>query len=240
VLAVWVRVELASREPLVDMRIMRLRGVWTVNLAAFLLGFGMYGSFILLPQLVEQPESTGYGFGASVTAAGLYMLPSTLAMLLVGPMAGRLERRFGSKPPLVAGVVFAMASFILLAVAHDASVDIYIASALLGIGIGLAFAAMANLIVVAVPADQTGVATGVNTVTRTIGGALGSQIIASILTANVIAASGLPAERGFTIAFWMGAGVLAIGVLASLAIPGRPRPEGEPAVRRLAHAGRAA
>jgi EmrB/QacA subfamily drug resistance transporter len=240
VLALWVRVEFASSEPLVDMRIMRLRGVWTVNLAGFLLGFGMYGSFILLPQLVEQPESTGYGFGASVTAAGLFMLPSTLAMLLVGPMAGRLERRFGSKPPLVTGVVFAMASFILLAVAHGASFDIYLAAALLGIGIGLAFAAMANLIVVAVPADQTGVATGVNTVMRTIGGALGSQIIASILTANVIAASGLPAERGFTIAFWLAAGVLAVGVIASLAIPGRPRPEGEPAVRRLAHAGRAA
>jgi EmrB/QacA subfamily drug resistance transporter len=240
VLVLWVRVEFASSEPLVDMRIMRLPGVWTVNLAGFLLGFGMYGSFILLPQLVEQPESTGYGLGASVTAAGLYMLPSTAAMLFVGPMAGRLERRFGSKPPLVAGVVFAMASFILLAVAHDASADIYIASGLLGIGIGLAFAAMANLIVVAVPADQTGVATGVNTVMRTIGGALGSQIIASILTANVVAASGLPAERGFTIAFWLAAGVLAVGVLASLAIPGRPRPEGEPAVRRLAHAGRAA
>ena len=240
VLALWVRVEFASREPLVDMRIMRLRGVWTTNLAGFLLGFGMYGSFILLPQLVEQPESTGYGFGASVTAAGLFMLPSTLAMLVVGPMAGRLERRYGTKPPLVVGVVFAMASFILLAVAHGASVDIYVASALLGIGIGLAFAAMANLIVVAVPADQTGVATGVNTVMRTVGGALGSQIIASILTANVIVASGLPAERGFTIAFWLAAAVLAVGVLASLAIPGRPRAEAEPAVRRLAHAGRAA
>jgi MFS family permease len=70
VLMLWVRVELASSEPLVDMRIMRLPGVWTVNLAGFLLGFGMYGSFILLPQLVEQPESTGYGFGASVTEAG--------------------------------------------------------------------------------------------------------------------------------------------------------------------------
>jgi EmrB/QacA subfamily drug resistance transporter len=240
VLALWVRVEFASREPLVDMRIMRLRGVWTTNLAGFLLGFGMYGSFILLPQLVEQPESTGYGFGASVTAAGLFMLPSTLAMLVVGPMAGRLERRYGSKPPLVVGVVFAMASFILLAVAHGASVDIYVASALLGIGIGLAFAAMANLIVVAVPADQTGVATGVNTVMRTVGGALGSQIIASILTANVIVASGLPAERGFTIAFWLAAAVLGVGVLASLAIPGRPRAEAEPAVRRIAHAGRVA
>jgi len=100
-LGVWVRVELASRAPLVDMRIMRLRGVWTVNLAGFLLGFGMYGSFILLPQFVEQPESTGYGFGASVTEAGLFMLPSTLGMLITGPMAGRLERRFGSKPPLI-------------------------------------------------------------------------------------------------------------------------------------------
>jgi len=237
-LGVWVRVELASREPLVDMRIMRLRGVWTVNLAGFLLGFGMYGSFILLPQFVEQPVSTGYGFGASVTQAGLFMLPSTLGMLITGPMAGRLERRFGSKPPLIAGVIAAAASFVMLAVAHSDHIDIYVASALLGIGIGLSFAAMANLIVIAVPADQTGVATGVNTIMRTIGGALGSQIIASILTANVIVATGLPAERGFTIAFWLGAVVLLVGVVASLAIPGRQ--QREPVLAGVAHAGRAA
>jgi EmrB/QacA subfamily drug resistance transporter len=238
VLAAWVRVELDSRQPLVDMRIMRLRGVWTVNLAGFLLGFGMYGSFILLPQFVEQPASTGYGFGATVTQAGLFMLPSTVGMLVMGPMAGRLERAFGSKPPLIAGVLFASAAFVLLAVAHGADGDIYVASALLGIGIGLSFAAMANLIVVAVPADQTGVATGMNTIMRTIGGALGSQIIASILTANVIAASGLPAERGFTIAFWLGAGVLLIGVLASLAIPGRRQEE--PVLGPVVAAGEAA
>ena len=237
-LGVWVRAELASRAPLVDMRIMRLRGVWTVNLAGFLLGFGMYGSFILLPQFVEQPESTGYGFGASVTEAGLFMLPSTLGMLITGPMAGRLERRFGSKPPLIAGVIAAAASFVMLAVAHSDHIDIYVASALLGIGIGLSFAAMANLIVIAVPADQTGVATGVNTIMRTIGGALGSQIIASILTANVIAATGLPSEHGFTVAFWLGAVVLLVGVLASWAIPGRQ--QREPVLAGVAQAGRAA
>jgi EmrB/QacA subfamily drug resistance transporter len=237
-LGIWVRVELGSRQPLVDMRIMRLRGVWTVNLAGFLLGFGMYGSFILLPQFVEQPESTGYGFGATVTQAGLFMLPSTMGMLITGPMAGRLERRFGSKPPLLAGVLFAAASYVFLAVAHGAHGDIYVASALLGIGIGLSFAAMANLIVVAVPADQTGVATGMNTIMRTIGGALGSQIIASILTANVIAATGLPTERGFTIAFWMGAAVLLVGVLASWAIPGRSQEE--PVLAKVATAGRVA
>jgi MFS family permease len=230
-----IRAEVATAEPLVDMRIMRLRGVWTVNLAGFLLGFGMFASFILLPQLVELPESTGYGFGASVTGAGLFMLPSTVAMLLVGPMAGRLERAFGSKPPLVAGLLFAAAAFVLLALAHGGRADIYAASTLLGIGIGLSFAAMANLIVVAVPADRTGVATGMNTIMRTIGGALGSQIVASILAANVIAAGGQPVERGVEIAFWLAAGVLVIGVLAAAAIPGRRR-----VLARVAPAGRAA
>jgi EmrB/QacA subfamily drug resistance transporter len=239
VLALWVRMELGSAQPLVDMRMMRLRGVWTTNLVGFLLGFGMFASFILLPQLVELPKSTGYGFGASVTGAGLFMVPSTVAMLVVGPMAGRLERRFGSKPPLVAGVVFAGGSYVLLAVAHGAASEIYVASALLGIGIGLAFAAMANLIVIAVPADQTGVATGMNTVMRTIGGALGSQIIAALLTANV-AATRLPTDHAFTVAFWLAAGVLGVGVLAAMAIPGRVAADEQRALVTAVAAGRTA
>jgi EmrB/QacA subfamily drug resistance transporter len=239
VLVVWVRVELASDEPLVDMRMMRLRGVWTVNVAAFLIGCGMYSSFILLPQLVEQPKSTGYGLGASVTGAGLFMLPSTAAMLIVSAMAGRLEKRYGSKPPLVGGVVFAGLSYVLLAVAHGAPLEIYIASALLGIGIGLSFAAMANLIVVAVRPDETGVATGMNTIMRTLGGALGTQIIASILTANVDG-GGLPTDHGFTIAFWLGAAVLGVGVVASIVVPGRSPADEERAMAPVASAGRAA
>ena len=65
--SLWVRSESRSTHPLVDMRMMRIRGVWTTNLVALLLGFGMYSSFILLPQYVETPERAGYGFGASVT-----------------------------------------------------------------------------------------------------------------------------------------------------------------------------
>jgi EmrB/QacA subfamily drug resistance transporter len=221
VLAAWVRVELASPEPLVDMRVMRLRGVWTTNLVGFMLGVGMFSSFIVIPQLVELPKSTGFGFGASVTGAGLFLLPMTVMMLFVGPMAGRLERRFGSKPPLTVGTAFAAGSFVLLALAHGAAIDIYVASALLGVGIGLAFAAMANLIVEAVPPDQTGVATGMNTIARSIGGALGSQVIASILSASVLAATGLPGEHGFTVAFWLAAGALLASVAVTLAIPGR-------------------
>src|SRR4051812_13261883 len=93
----WVREELRSREPLVDMRMMAIRGVWTTNAVAFLIGVGMYSSFILLPELVQEPKSTGYGLGASVTTAGLFLLPSTIAIVGVGQMAGRPERRIG--PP---------------------------------------------------------------------------------------------------------------------------------------------
>ena len=67
-------------------------------------------------------------------------------MLFAGPVSGRLGTRFGSKLPLALGAVFASAGYFWLALLHDARIDIYLGSVLLGIGIGLAFAAMANLI----------------------------------------------------------------------------------------------
>ena len=72
---------------------------------------------------------------------------------------------------------------------------------LIGIGIGLAFAAMANLVVEAVRQDQTGVATGINTIMRSIGGAVGAQIAAAMLAGTPILGGRFPAESGFTDAF---------------------------------------
>jgi EmrB/QacA subfamily drug resistance transporter len=222
-LAAWVRSESRSTHPLVDMRMMRIRGVWTTNAVALLLGFGMYSSFILLPQLVETPSRAGYGFGASVTQAGLFMVPSTVAMLVIGSQTGRLEKIFGSKPPLLMGGLAALASFAILAFARDARWEIYVASALLGTGIGLAFAAMANLIIENVGPEQTGVATGMNTVTRTIGGAFGGAATASLL-AGTIGASGYPSAHGYTAAFGLCVAALAIGLVVGSRIPPR-RPE---------------
>jgi len=216
----WVWAESRSRAPVVEMGMMRLRAVWTTNLAALLLGFGMYSSFVLVPEFVELPTSTGFGFGASVTKAGLFMVPATLGMLLAGPVSGRLSSTVGSKVPLLLGGLFSCVAFVLLASAHSSGWEIYTAMLILGIGIGFAFASMANLIVEAVPARQTGVATGMNTIVRTIGGAIGSQVAAGIVTAT-IAADRLPTEKGFTIAFAASAGALALALLAGLAVPAR-------------------
>jgi MFS family permease len=200
------------------MGMMRVRSVWTVNAAAFLVGAGMYSSFILIPQFTEMPPSTGYGFGSSVTQAGLFLLPATVGMMLISPIAGAMATRIGSRVILIAGCLAATASFTLLAVAHAQHADIYVATALLGAGIGLAFASLANLIVEAVDQRQTAVATGMNTVMRTLGGSVGGQVGASLI-AGTLLASGLPAESGFTLAFAFAAGACLMATLASLIVP---------------------
>jgi EmrB/QacA subfamily drug resistance transporter len=221
-LSVWARFEQRVPQPLVDMNMMRARAVFTTNLTGLLVGFGMFGSFILIPQFVQMPPSAGFGFGATVTQAGLFLLPSTVVMLVAGPFAGWLGGRFGSKLPLVLGTLIGAVSFVWLAAAHDERWMIYVGVALLGFGIGFSFAAMANLIVEAVDQTQTGVATGMNTIMRTIGGALGGQIAASIVAGH-IAAGGLPVESGFTTAFVMSALGMAAAFALALAIPGRRR-----------------
>ena len=216
----WVRVELRSDEPLVDMAMMRIRGVWTANLSAFLLGAGMYSSFIVFPQFAQLPKSTGFGFGASAVVSSLYLLPSALAMGLLGTAAGRIARRFGSKLALVTGTSITAVAFAYAALAHRHPYDMLIATCLLGIGIGLAFAALGNLVVQAVSPTQTGVASGMNTVMRTLGGALGGQLSATFIASNT--AHGLPTVTGFTDTYVMATLFLVVCVLAGLLVPRLP------------------
>ena len=217
---IWIAVETRTREPLVDMAMLRDRPVWTTNLAATLIGFGMFASFVLIPQYVEVPASSGYGFAASVTQAGLFLLPATMGMLLVGPLAGRLSVTVGSRVPLSLGALLSALAWVQLALLHEQRWQIYTGAFVMGLGIGLAFASMVNVIVESVRPDQTGVATGMNVIFRNVGGALGGQISASILTAGV-AATGLPTESSFVHAFWLAAGMLTLGFVASLLVPRR-------------------
>jgi MFS family permease len=196
---------------------MRIRGVWTTNLAAFLLGAGMYASFIIFPQFAQLPKSTGFGFGASVVVSGLYLLPSTVGMTILGVYAGRISARFGSRAALRSGTAFTTASFALLSVDHSHPIEFLIAAGLLGVGIGLAFAALGNLIIQSVSSTQTGVATGMNTVMRTLGGALGGQLSATFIAAH--SAKGHPAVTGFTESFVMATGFLVVCFVAGLLVP---------------------
>ena len=227
VAAMWAVFESRIAEPLVDMTMLRDRPVWTTNLSTTLIGFGMFASFVLVPEFVETPRSAGYGFSASVTEAGLFLLPATVAMLLVGPLAGRMSVTVGSKVPLALGALLSAVAYVMLALLHDQGWQIAAATFVLGMGIGLAFASMANVIVESVRPEETGVATGMNVIFRNVGGSLGGQVSASVLTASV-AAAGLPTEHSFVVAFWLAAAMLLLGFVAALLVP-RSRPRGEAA-----------
>ena len=227
----WIRWEIRSSTPLVDMQLMRLRAVWSTNLAAALLGGGMYALFLIVPEFVQAPRSTGYGLGASDVQAGLYLLPLAVVMLIMSLQAGRIARRFGSRAALLAGSVATAMSFVLLLLGHSQPWHFYLASAVFGLGIGLAFSALGNLIVDAVPRTHTGVASGMNAVMRTLGGAVGAAFVATFIASST--RNGVPLVHGFLVAMGVSAGLIGLAVLAGLLIPGRGAAAAEEPAERL-------
>lgn len=223
---VWITAESRVANPLIDLRMMRRKAVWTSNLIALLIGAGMYGMWAFVPEFVQTPRIAGYGFGASITESGLILLPSSVTMFFFGLFAGRLAVRLGGRLVVLAGCVVGVAAMAILAFAHDQKWELYVATTVLGIGFGLAFSAMSGLIVSAVPPAQTGVASGMNANIRTIGGSIGSALVASIVTSH-IGRSGLPEASGYTTGFAVLAGGLVLACLAALLIPPARRILGE-------------
>jgi EmrB/QacA subfamily drug resistance transporter len=230
-LALWVGAELRVPEPMVDMRVFVQRQVLFTNICALITGFAMFGTFVLIPNFVETPRGLAagtarlvdYGFGASATKAGLYLLPSSIALLFAGPAAGLLGRRTGSKWPLAAGMLLSGISAGMLALWHDEPWQVLAAMPVLGTGVGFAFAAMATLITEAVRPTETGIATGMNTVMRTVGGVIGGEVGAAILSAHLLGGTNVPAARGYEVAFAIAAIAAFVGVV--MAVLGTPRRE---------------
>jgi EmrB/QacA subfamily drug resistance transporter len=224
--AAWVATEVRSLEPLIDMRMMRLPAVWRVNLVAVLMGVGMYSFYAFLPQFLQTPTATGYGFSATVTDSGLLLLPQSIATFLAGLASGRLAARYGSKRVLVVGSTLNAVGLGVLTVAHDQLWQVLVVTLVTGLAFGLAFAAMSNLVVESVPPTQTGVASGMNANIRTIGGALGGAALASIVTAGA-RPDGFPVEAGYTGGFGFLAVVALLATLVALIVPVPRRPERE-------------
>ena len=218
--AAWLLSEARSSSPLIDLKVMRLPSVWTTNTAALLFGAGMYAIWSFLPGFVQTPSSAGYGFGASVTASGLLMLPMLLAMFVSGVLSGRLEPIVGAKSLLTTGAALGAVACAILALWHDQQWQIALVAGIFGLGIGLAFASMANLIVGSVPPEQTGAATGMNANIRTIGGSIGAAVT-SVLVTGRLQPSGLPYGSGYTHGFTLLAVLLLGAALAALLVPRR-------------------
>ncbi|MEU9190779.1 MFS transporter [Streptomyces sp. NPDC048484] len=219
VLAVFALVERRRAAPLVDIPLFVRPPVLMTNLATLLVGFGMFGALVLIPQLAQTPASSGYGFGVDATRAGLLILPGCLIMLVTGPLSGALAERFHAKLPLAFGGLSSAAGLVMLALQHGSQTAVLGWTTVLFVGIGLSFAAIPNLIVEAVPAARTGEATGLNAPVRSVGSSLGTQVVAGILAGSITTARPLPTDHAYTIAFLAGAVGSLVAAVAAAFVP---------------------
>lgn len=231
VLVLWVVVERRVASPMVDMRMFTRLPVLFTNLAGLFCGFAMYAIFTVLPQFIQMPrplpeevrDLVTYGFGATVTGAALFMLPGALAMLPAGPYGGRLGLQIGSRLALTIGLVVSGIGAGLLALLHAHPWQVIVFYAVGAAGVAVAFGAMPKVIADAVSPTETGIATGMNTVIRTVGSAIGAQVAITLLASRTIPGTEIPAESGFALSLGLGTAAAFIGAAIALLIPRQPR-----------------
>lgn len=236
--AIWVFVERRVADPMVDLRLLGRKGVWSSTVIAAVLGTGYAVPYFLFPQLLAIPPSVaGFGFGATAGTISLYLFPAVVVAIVVGPLTGLLVRRVGSQTVVAGGLLVTAAGVLFAAGWHSAPWHIVLSMLLTtGLGVGAAFTALYTGVIDSVGQGDTGVATAINGVARGIGLALGVQVSAVIISVGIDPTTQLPTERAFETGFL----VAAVMVLAPLVIvrfiPGkRRRDSGDPA--RDAHAG---
>ncbi|WP_309140338.1 MFS transporter [Streptomyces sp. PKU-EA00015] len=220
---VWSFTESRVREPMVDMRMLLHRPVLLSNLAGLFVGFGMFAQFLGVSYLAQVPRDVaGYGFGASVLRASVeYLLPSTIASLVASQFGGLLIRRIGPRLTLALSAMIGIAGFAWLAAAHSSTPSVIGAGMAVGTAISLGYAAMPALIVAGVPPHQTGIANGINSISRSVGSSIGSALITSLLASRTIenlpaGVPPLPAESQFTLSFTLAGAAFAFVLALSL------------------------
>jgi MFS family permease len=207
---------------MLPMRFFRNRAFAATNAASVAMYFGMFGSIFLLTQYLQNV------LGYSPIAAGVRMLAWTGVTMFVAPAAGALSDRFGGRPFLAGGLALqAVGLGWMAAIARPDLPFSHLAApfVIAGIGMGLFFAPVANLVLSAVRPEEEGQASGANNALREIGGVFGIAVLAAIFANQ--GGYGLPQVfvDGLKPAVWVGAGVVAVGALVALLIPagGRQR-----------------
>lgn len=221
VLLGWGWYELRHRDPLVDLRTTARRPVLFTNLAAVLIGFGMMAQAIVVPQLLEMPEATGYGLGQTILEAGLWMAPGGLMMLVFAPVSSRMITTLGARITLAVGATVVGLGYLVALFLMSAPWQLMVASLVASAGVGIGYAAMPTLILDNVPEAEAGSSVGVNGLMRSVGTTIAGAVMAAILTSRTITLGGhvIPDESAFKVCFVVGAGAALAGALVCLLIP---------------------
>ena len=217
-LAVWVAFERRQADPLVDIGLLRRPSIWRANVATFASGMAMQSTFTFVPRLAQMPKSTGYGLGVRSSRGGLVTVLWSFGSTIAGFSAGRLVRRFGARFVLAIGATIATAGYVLVLFSHANVFLLAIWLGIFGFGVGYVIAVIPIVLLDNVTANETGVVNGMNQNVRTIGGAVGTQVVATILSTG-LRADGFPREAMYKVSFVVLLGACLTMVVAALLLP---------------------
>jgi EmrB/QacA subfamily drug resistance transporter len=219
-LVAFVAWEARTAEPMLPLRLFRSRTFSAANVVSLLMYFGMFGSIFLLAQFFQVVQ------GYSPIQAGLRTLPWTIMPIFVAPTAGFISTRTGTRPLIVLGMTMMAVALAWMSVVTTPTVDyleIVPAFVVAGIGMGLFFAPIANVVLSAVRPEEEGKASGANNAIRELGGVFGVAVLASVFSSNGSYATGQSFVDGLVPAMRIGAVVVGLGAVAALALAGRAR-----------------
>ncbi|MGH3080106.1 MAG: MFS transporter, partial [Gaiellaceae bacterium] len=223
-LAAFVLWELRTEAPMLPMRFFRNRTFAATNVASLFMFFGMFGSIFLLAQFLQTVQ------GHSPLGAGLRVLPWTAMPMFVAPIAGALSDRIGGRPLMAGGLALQAIGLGWLAAVSTPTVpytELVIPFILSGTGMAMFFAPVANVVLSAVKPEEEGKASGANNAIREVGGVFGVAVLATVFSQYGGYGSPETFVDGLQPAIWVGAIVVGVGALISLAIPRRRRPEAQ-------------
>ncbi|MCH6231648.1 MFS transporter [Microbacterium sp. CFH 31415] len=230
-IAAWIPLQLRSPSPIVDLRTSLRRQVLLTNVAALFVTFGMFANHLLTTHEARAPIESGAGLGLPTILGGLTMLPSALAMVGLTPVAARMLRRRGGRETLMLGSAIITLAFVFRLLVHDGVVAVVLGAFLVGIGTAFAFAAMPTLISDAVPRDELAAANGLNSLVRSLSGAVTSSLFAMVIAS--MPWPGSPefiSGDGLAVAFAVTAAATAVGTAIAFFLPRPPRLAQEAAV----------
>ena len=210
----WIAVERRAASPMVDLNMLARPAVWKSCVLTFVICVGTSFAVYLVPQLLAVPTDA-YGFGASATAIGFFLLPGAVAASLAGPIGGIGARRFGSRAVVTAGIVMMAAALLALAAVHTEVWHLVLGKMFIALANGLCVTAMVTGTATSVDQGDTGIATSLVLVTRVLGFAVGAQVSGAMLTAATPSGSDVPAESAFVTGFVIAAVVTSLSLLVT-------------------------
>jgi MFS family permease len=207
----WIAVERRAASPMFDLRLLARPAIWRSYVLTFALCVGAALSIYLVPQLFAV-SGDGYGFGASSTDIGRYLLPAAAMAAISGPLGGLGTRRFGSTAVVAIGIGVMSAGLIGMAFIHTEVWHLVVGKALISLANGVCITALVIKTATSVDHGNTGTATSLVLVIRVLGFATGAQIGGAVLTAGTPAGSDVPAESAYVAAFVIASVVTALSL----------------------------